>query len=105
MVEYTTMNLPLELIRSGTVIALTPLPTCVEQTTCSDCLGGSVKRFQCQWCPRIKACSSGADRGWQRWHDNDCHLNGGVERVQFEFEAFAISVVWSRIFNATLSIS
>ncbi|VUZ56423.1 unnamed protein product, partial [Hymenolepis diminuta] len=75
MVEYTTMNLPLQLIRSGTVITLTPLPTCVEQTTCSDCLGDKVKGFQCQWCPQIRTCSSGVDRGLQRWRDNDCHLN------------------------------
>ncbi|VDL19198.1 unnamed protein product, partial [Hymenolepis diminuta] len=48
---------------------------CVEQTTCSDCLGDKVKGFQCQWCPQIRTCSSGVDRGLQRWRDNDCHLN------------------------------
>ncbi|KAM3187643.1 hypothetical protein ACTXT7_001917 [Hymenolepis weldensis] len=120
------MNLPLQLIRSGTVITLTPLPkllsytsnirekgnsqkdvssseyrerfevkvydlpknrfvsvaACVEQTTCSDCLGDKVKSFQCQWCPQIQACSSGVDRGWQRWRDNDCHLNKAFEHIE-----------------------
>ncbi|KAL5110939.1 Plexin domain-containing protein 2 [Taenia crassiceps] len=73
--EYATMNIPLQLIRSGTTITLTPLPTCVEQTTCTDCLGGKVQGFRCQWCPQIRFCSSGVDRDWQRWHENGCHLS------------------------------
>ncbi|BHF65055.1 Plexin domain-containing protein 2 [Sparganum proliferum] len=75
IVEYDSLNIPLQLVRTGVVIYLTPNPSCVEQKTCRDCLHQDLKNFVCQWCAQTLTCSSGVDRDWQRWHEMKCHLS------------------------------
>lgn len=37
-------------MKSGTVVILTALPTCINITNCHECANAQLKHFQCSWC-------------------------------------------------------
>ncbi|KAM4692102.1 plexin domain-containing protein 1 [Rhinophrynus dorsalis] len=69
--EYHKVQLDLGRIRSQTAVEFTPLPTCLQQTSCEQCLT-SVPTFNCSWCHVLQRCSSGFDRYRQDWLTYGC---------------------------------
>ncbi|XP_033114319.1 plexin domain-containing protein 2-like [Anneissia japonica] len=75
--RYDTLSLNETLVKPSSGFILTPLPTCTQQKSCSDCFGGNVDpSFDCKWCPTLSRCSSGYDRHRQDWISNNCNLDG-----------------------------
>ncbi|KAE8574955.1 hypothetical protein XENTR_v10003644 [Xenopus tropicalis] len=69
--EYHKVQLDLSRIRSQTAVEFIPLPTCLQQTSCEQCVS-SVPRFNCSWCHVLNRCSSGFDRYRQDWLTYGC---------------------------------
>ena len=64
--EYHTVELDQRLIEEGTVVILTPLPTCNTATDCDTCITMKTG-FSCTWCPAVNRCSDGIDRHREEW--------------------------------------
>ncbi|XP_053553839.1 plexin domain-containing protein 1 [Bombina bombina] len=69
--EYHRVQLDLSRIRSQTVVEFRPLPTCVQQSSCEQCVS-SVLTLNCSWCHVLQRCSSGFDRYRQDWLTYGC---------------------------------
>ncbi|KAM8945621.1 plexin domain-containing protein 1 [Pelodytes ibericus] len=69
--EYHRVQLDLTKIKSQTVVEFTPLPTCLELTSCDQCLTSTLT-FNCSWCHVLQRCSSGFDRYRQDWLTYGC---------------------------------
>ncbi|OCT62102.1 hypothetical protein XELAEV_18043186mg [Xenopus laevis] len=69
--EYHKVQLDLSRIRSQTAVEFIPVPTCLQQTSCEQCVS-SVPSFNCSWCHVLNRCSSGFDRYRQDWLTYDC---------------------------------
>nr|XP_015810133.2 plexin domain-containing protein 2 isoform X1 [Nothobranchius furzeri] len=69
--EYHRVELTKTRITNSTAVEITPLPTCLQFTSCSDCISSQIN-FNCSWCHRLNRCSSGFDRLRQDWVDNNC---------------------------------
>ncbi|XP_056405114.1 plexin domain-containing protein 1 [Hyla sarda] len=67
--EYHQMQVDLDSIKSQTVVEFTPLPTCLQHTTCDQCLT-SASSLNCSWCHILQRCSSGHYH--QDWISNGC---------------------------------
>ncbi|CAB3372982.1 Hypothetical predicted protein [Cloeon dipterum] len=62
-------------IKNGTVIIMSPLPTCLSYTSCESCVLSETD-FMCAWCPQLNRCSNyGIDRGFRDWYSHGCHNN------------------------------
>lgn len=61
-------------IKNGTVLWLTALPTCIQFSTCDECLNHDTT-FNCTWCSRLQKCSSGTDRNKQSWEIKQCNAS------------------------------
>ncbi|KAL3094472.1 hypothetical protein niasHS_004852 [Heterodera schachtii] len=48
--EYHRITINPEQIRSNTVVMLKALPTCLEATSCEQCIAMQLKAFKCSWC-------------------------------------------------------
>lgn len=71
--EYSRISINTESIMSGSAVVITPLPTCIVQKSCKDCLLTTFKvRFECQWCSAVNRCSDGYDRHRQQWLKKGC---------------------------------
>ncbi|XP_069607782.1 plexin domain-containing protein 1 isoform X1 [Ranitomeya imitator] len=69
--EYHRVQVDLDRIKSQTVVEFTPLPTCLQHTTCDQCLT-SASSLNCSWCHVLQRCSSGIDRYRQDWMTYGC---------------------------------
>ncbi|CAH2292547.1 plexin domain-containing 1 [Pelobates cultripes] len=69
--EYHRVEVDLTKIRSQTVVEFTPLPTCLELSTCEQCITSALT-FNCSWCHVLQRCSSGFDRYRQDWLTYGC---------------------------------
>ncbi|XP_077592264.1 plexin domain-containing protein 2 isoform X1 [Stigmatopora nigra] len=69
--EYHRVELTKTRISNSSAVEFTPLPTCLQFTTCATCISSQVN-FNCSWCHRLNRCSSGFDRHRQDWVDNSC---------------------------------
>uniref|UniRef100_H3CJZ1 Plexin domain containing 2b n=1 Tax=Tetraodon nigroviridis TaxID=99883 RepID=H3CJZ1_TETNG len=69
--EYHRVELTKTKITNSTAVEMTPLPTCLQFTSCSSCVSSQIS-FNCSWCHRLNRCSSGFDRHRQDWVDNSC---------------------------------
>ncbi|CAB3372980.1 Hypothetical predicted protein [Cloeon dipterum] len=62
-------------IKNGTVIKMSPLPTCNWFTNCESC-AQTRTHLMCQWCPQLHRCSNfGIDRGVKEWLSSGCDIN------------------------------
>ncbi|CAB3387127.1 Hypothetical predicted protein [Cloeon dipterum] len=69
-------------IKNGTVILMTPLPTCNSFTSCHLC-ALSRTNFQCVWCPQLNRCTNyGMDRGYQKWVSSGC-INNHISSFEY----------------------
>ncbi|XP_011487301.1 plexin domain-containing protein 2 [Oryzias latipes] len=69
--EYHRVELTKIRITNSTAVEITPLPTCLQFTSCSSCISSQIS-FNCSWCHRLNRCSSGFDRHRQDWVDSSC---------------------------------
>ncbi|XP_017262039.1 plexin domain-containing protein 2 [Kryptolebias marmoratus] len=69
--EYHRVELATTRITSSTAVEITPLPTCLQFSSCGSCISSQIN-FNCSWCHRLNRCSSGFDRHRQDWVDNSC---------------------------------
>uniref|UniRef100_A0A8C5HIV4 Plexin domain-containing protein 2-like n=1 Tax=Gouania willdenowi TaxID=441366 RepID=A0A8C5HIV4_GOUWI len=69
--EYHRVELTKTRITNSTAVEITPLPTCLQFTSCGPCISSQIN-FNCSWCHRLNRCSSGFDRHRQDWVDNSC---------------------------------
>ncbi|CAB3372985.1 Hypothetical predicted protein [Cloeon dipterum] len=62
-------------IKNGTVIVMTPLPTCNWFTSCELCTLSKIY-FKCVWCPQLNRCTNyGMDRNYNAWLSSGCVNN------------------------------
>ncbi|XP_077595025.1 plexin domain-containing protein 1 [Stigmatopora nigra] len=69
--EYHRVEINTSTIVSGSAFELTPLPTCLQHTSCEQCLGSNLTSG-CGWCNTLQRCSDGIDRLRQEWLDYNC---------------------------------
>ncbi|XP_054621988.1 plexin domain-containing protein 2 [Dunckerocampus dactyliophorus] len=69
--EYHRVELTKLKITNATAVEMTPLPTCLQFSTCGACISSQIN-FNCSWCHRLNRCSSGFDRHRQDWVDHSC---------------------------------
>ncbi|XP_019739278.1 plexin domain-containing protein 2-like [Hippocampus comes] len=69
--EYHRVELTKTRLTNSSAVEFTPLPTCLQFTSCRTCISSQVN-FNCSWCHRLNRCSSGFDRHRQDWVDNSC---------------------------------
>ncbi|XP_068118836.1 plexin domain-containing protein 1 isoform X3 [Hyperolius riggenbachi] len=69
--EYHRVQMDLARIQNQTAVEFTPLPTCLQQTSCDQCVT-SLPAFNCSWCHVLQRCSSGFDRHRQDWLTYGC---------------------------------
>ncbi|KAM9716815.1 plexin domain-containing protein 1-like [Menidia menidia] len=69
--EYHRVEIDTTKIVSGSAFEFTPLPTCLQHTSCDVCLTSNLTT-NCGWCNTIQRCSDGIDRHRQEWLDYNC---------------------------------
>ncbi|XP_061612099.1 plexin domain-containing protein 1-like [Phyllopteryx taeniolatus] len=69
--EYHRVEINTTTIVSGSAFEFTPLPTCLQHTSCDLCLGSNLTSG-CGWCNTLQRCSDGLDRLRQEWLDYNC---------------------------------
>uniref|UniRef100_A0A8C5GY93 Plexin domain-containing protein 1-like n=1 Tax=Gouania willdenowi TaxID=441366 RepID=A0A8C5GY93_GOUWI len=69
--EYHRVEIDTTKIVSGSSFVFTPLPTCVQLSSCELCLSANAS-LGCGWCNTLQRCSNGIDRHRQEWLDYNC---------------------------------
>ncbi|XP_032429874.1 plexin domain-containing protein 1-like isoform X2 [Xiphophorus hellerii] len=69
--EYHRVEIDTTKIVSGSAFEFTPLPTCLQHTSCELCLTSNLTT-DCGWCNTLQRCSDGIDRHRQEWLDYNC---------------------------------
>ncbi|XP_012734899.2 plexin domain-containing protein 1 isoform X1 [Fundulus heteroclitus] len=69
--EYHRVEIDTTKIVSGSAFEFTPLPTCLQHTSCEACLTSNLTSG-CGWCNTLQRCSDGIDRHRQEWLDYNC---------------------------------
>ncbi|XP_077358575.1 plexin domain-containing protein 1-like isoform X2 [Festucalex cinctus] len=69
--EYHRVEINTTSIVSGSAFEFTPLPTCLQHTSCDLCSGSNLTSG-CGWCNTLQRCSDGIDRLRQEWLDYNC---------------------------------
>ncbi|XP_037547157.1 plexin domain-containing protein 1-like [Nematolebias whitei] len=69
--EYHRVEIDATKIVSGSAFEFTPLPTCLQHTSCDLCLTSNLTSG-CGWCNTLQRCSDGIDRHRQEWLDYNC---------------------------------
>ncbi|KAM6951126.1 plexin domain-containing protein 1-like [Aplochiton taeniatus] len=69
--EYHRVEIDITKIISRSAFEFTPLPTCLQHTTCDLCVMSNLTTG-CGWCNTIQRCSEGMDRHRQEWLDYNC---------------------------------
>ncbi|KAA8581295.1 hypothetical protein FQN60_002876 [Etheostoma spectabile] len=78
--EYHRVEIDITKIVSRSAFDFTPLPTCLQHTSCDLCLTSNLTTG-CGWCNTLQRCSDGIDRHRQEWLDYNCsaEANGKCE--------------------------
>ncbi|XP_048027655.1 plexin domain-containing protein 1 isoform X2 [Megalobrama amblycephala] len=69
--EYHRVEVDTTKIVNNSAFEFSPLPTCLQHTTCEQCLQSNLTSG-CGWCNILKRCSDGIDRYRQEWLDYRC---------------------------------
>ncbi|KAM7381253.1 hypothetical protein PAMA_012210 [Pampus argenteus] len=69
--EYHRVEIDTTKIVSRSAFEFTPLPTCLQHTSCELCLTSNLTTG-CGWCNTLQRCSDGIDRHRQEWLDYNC---------------------------------
>ncbi|XP_054609505.1 plexin domain-containing protein 1-like isoform X2 [Dunckerocampus dactyliophorus] len=69
--EYHRVEINTTKIISRSAFEFTPLPTCLQHTSCDLCLASNLTSG-CGWCNTLQRCSDGIDRMRQEWLDYNC---------------------------------
>ncbi|XP_047464742.1 plexin domain-containing protein 1-like isoform X2 [Mugil cephalus] len=69
--EYHRVEIDTTKIVSRSAFEFTPLPTCLQHTSCDLCLTSNLTTG-CGWCNTLQRCSDGIDRHRQEWLDYNC---------------------------------
>ncbi|XP_049916195.1 plexin domain-containing protein 1-like isoform X1 [Epinephelus moara] len=69
--EYHRVEINITKIVSKSAFEFTPLPTCLQHTSCELCLSSNLTTG-CGWCNTLQRCSDGIDRHRQEWLDYNC---------------------------------
>lgn len=69
--EYHRVEVDASRIVSRSAFVFTPLPTCLQLTSCLLCLTSDLVSG-CGWCNTLQRCSDGVDRHRQEWLDYGC---------------------------------
>ncbi|XP_029311556.1 plexin domain-containing protein 1-like isoform X2 [Cottoperca gobio] len=69
--EYHRVEINLTKIVGRSAFEFTPLPTCLQHTSCDLCLTSNLTTG-CGWCNTLQRCSDGIDRHRQEWLDYNC---------------------------------
>ncbi|XP_057682944.1 plexin domain-containing protein 1-like isoform X2 [Corythoichthys intestinalis] len=69
--EYHRVEINTSTIVNRSAFEFTPLPTCLQHTSCELCLGSNLTSG-CGWCNTLQRCSDGIDRLRQEWLDYNC---------------------------------
>uniref|UniRef100_H3C4V0 Plexin domain containing 1 n=1 Tax=Tetraodon nigroviridis TaxID=99883 RepID=H3C4V0_TETNG len=69
--EYHRVEINTTRIVSGSAFEFTPLPTCLQHTSCELCMTSNLTT-RCGWCNTLQRCSDGIDRHRQEWLDYNC---------------------------------
>ncbi|NP_001139778.1 plexin domain-containing protein 1 [Danio rerio] len=69
--EYHRVEIDTTKIVNNSAFEFTPLPTCLQHTTCKQCLQSNITSG-CGWCNTLQRCSDGIDRYRQEWMDHNC---------------------------------
>ncbi|XP_036428857.1 plexin domain-containing protein 1 isoform X1 [Colossoma macropomum] len=69
--EYHRVEVDTSKIVNRSAFEFTPLPTCLQHTTCDQCLHSNLTSG-CGWCNVLQRCSDGIDRHRQEWLDFSC---------------------------------
>ncbi|KAG8446784.1 hypothetical protein GDO86_014300, partial [Hymenochirus boettgeri] len=88
--EYHKVQLNLSKIGSHTAVEFTPMPTCLQQTNCKQCVN-AVPNFHCTWCHVLNRCSSGFDRYRQDWVTYGCDEQSKSKTCDVLFEPYAVT--------------
>lgn len=72
--EYHRVEINMSLISSNTSVVITPLQSCIQMKTCSECIKASKNvDMNCQWCSVLQHCSDGLGRKRQEWLHYGCN--------------------------------
>lgn len=69
--EYHRVEIDTAKIVNSSAFEFSPLPTCLQYTTCEHCLQSNLTSG-CGWCNTLQRCSDGIDRYRQEWLDYSC---------------------------------
>uniref|UniRef100_A0A1A8BKU6 Guanylate cyclase n=1 Tax=Nothobranchius kadleci TaxID=1051664 RepID=A0A1A8BKU6_NOTKA len=69
--EYHRVEINITRIVSGSAFEFTPLPTCLQHTSCDLCMTSNLTSG-CGWCNTLQRCSDGIDRHRHEWLDYNC---------------------------------
>ncbi|MED6232399.1 Plexin domain-containing protein 1 [Ataeniobius toweri] len=69
--EYHRVEIDTTKIVSGSAFEFTPLPTCLQHTSCELCFTSNLTT-DCGWCNTLQRCSDGIDRHRQEWLEYNC---------------------------------
>ncbi|XP_041937832.1 plexin domain-containing protein 1 isoform X1 [Alosa sapidissima] len=69
--EYHRVEIDTTKIINHSAFRFTPLPTCLQHTSCELCLTSKLTT-DCGWCNTLQRCSDGIDRHRQEWLDYGC---------------------------------
>ncbi|XP_059180386.1 plexin domain-containing protein 1-like [Centropristis striata] len=69
--EYHRAGINNSQIVSRSSFEFTPLPTCLQHTSCEICLTSNLTTG-CGWCNTLQRCSDGIDRNRHEWLDYNC---------------------------------
>ncbi|XP_056902654.1 plexin domain-containing protein 1-like [Takifugu flavidus] len=69
--EYHRVEINTTRIVGGSAFEFTPLPTCLQHTSCEPCMSSNLTTG-CGWCSTLQRCSDGIDRHRQEWLDYNC---------------------------------
>ncbi|CAI2732765.1 unnamed protein product [Schistosoma spindalis] len=72
--SYSSIKTPKTMIRSGTLVELTPNKICSEQQHCETCINASTLNEKCYWCPIVNKCSHGFDIHRPLWMLKSCYI-------------------------------
>ncbi|KAL0984445.1 hypothetical protein UPYG_G00141640 [Umbra pygmaea] len=98
--EYHRVEIDTVKIMNHSAFEFTPLPTCLQHTTCEICLMSNLTNG-CGWCNTLQRCSDGIDRHRQEWLDYNCpeeakestcetYTEGGPEASMGSFNGSAL---------------
>uniref|UniRef100_A0A7N8X2B8 Plexin domain-containing protein 1-like n=1 Tax=Mastacembelus armatus TaxID=205130 RepID=A0A7N8X2B8_9TELE len=84
--EYHRVEIDTTRIVNRSAFEFTPLPTCLQHTSCDLCLTSNLTTG-CGWCNTLQRCSDGIDRHRQEWLEYNC-----PEEVSCIFHVYSTNI-------------